>query len=428
MNKTNYHDTAKRTEKAILVTMERVGKESWRIEDRAEELRNLTRSSGVDIAGEVQCRRKSFTPNFLIGKGKVQELAELVSELGANAVIFSNDLSPSQQKNLEEFIEAKTIDRTQLILDIFAHRATSNEGKVQVELAQLVYLLPRLSGKGIYLSRLGGGLGTRGPGEQKLEADRRHVRERISKLKRSLREITAGRTLRRTQRDKFSMLTVALVGYTNSGKSTLFNALTESRVAVRDQLFSTLDPTVRKWTLPNNQAVVISDTVGFLHNLPHHLIESFKATLEEVREADVLFHVVDMSDHRREQRRDAVFEVLEKLGVQDKPVFTILNKADKVPDENERKHVKHRFQRPVVISALKRQGFSELVDSVINYTQADMEAIELTLPHKYYSLVKAIREKGTVEKEEYTESGVFIKGRLPKKVKYAIFKKLKEKS
>jgi len=408
------------------VIIEHTGKTSWSLEDRAMELRNLARSSGVEIVGEVTCRRRTLTPNLLLGKGKVQEITDLALELGADVVIFSDDLSPSQQKNLEEVMEVKTIDRTQLILDIFAHRATSSEGKVQVELAQLVYLLPRLSGKGIQLSRLGGGLGTRGPGEQKLEVDRRRVRERISKLKRSLKEITGQRDLRRGQRGKFSMLTIALVGYTNSGKSTLFNALTDSNVPVKNQLFSTLDPTVRKVTLPNSQVVLISDTVGFLHDLPHHLIESFKATLEEVVGADILFLIIDMSDPRRELQGDSVYEVLDQLGIKDRPVFTILNKADKVPDENEHERIKRRFQRPVVISALKKEGFSEIFDRVINYIQEDMEDIELTLPHKHYALMKVIREKGTVSKEEYRDKGVYIKARVPKSVKYSIFRKLQE--
>ncbi|MCK4851844.1 MAG: GTPase HflX [Candidatus Omnitrophica bacterium] len=426
MNNIVYHETGKKAEKAVLVTVEQTGRSLGKLEDRAKELRDLAGSDGVAIAGEIQCRRKTLTANLLVGKGKVEEIAALASEVKADAVIFSDDLSPSQQKNLEEFVEVKIIDRTQLILDIFARRAVSNEGKVQVELAQLLYLLPRLTGKGIQLSRLGGGIGTRGPGEQKLEVDRRRVRERISKLKRSLEKITGQRGLRRGRRGMFSMLTVALVGYTNSGKSTLFNALTGADVRVKDQLFSSLDPMVRKMTLPGNQTVLISDTVGFLQDLPHHLIESFKATLEEVVSADMLFHVADMSDHRRELQRDAVLKVLGELGVQDKPVFTVLNKMDKVPDEKERERIKRRFQRSVVISALNKQGLSELVDHIVSFIQGDMEDIELTLPHKYYSLAKIIREKGTVRKEEYRDNGVFIKGRIPKKVKYSILKKLKQ--
>jgi GTP-binding protein HflX len=420
--------TERKREKAVLVTVEEMGKETWKLEDRREELGRLAESCGVEIVSSEVCRRKTLTPNFFIGKGKVQEIAQLVEQWGADVVIFSDDLSPSQQKNLEEVINAKTIDRTQLILDIFARRATSNEGKVQVELAQLVYLLPRLSGRGIQLSRLGGGLGTRGPGEQKLEVDRRRVRGRIAKLNGSLKEITGQRRLRRSQRAKFSMLTIALVGYTNSGKSTLFNALTSSKVKVKDQLFSTLDPTVRKLVLPNNQTVLISDTVGFLHELPHHLIESFKATLEEVVGADILFHVVDMSDHRMEQQKVAVSQVLEELGVQDKPIFTVLNKADTVTEESEKERIRRRFNNPVVISALKGEGLSELEDRIVQFIQKDMEDIEIVLPHKHYAIAKMIREKGTVKREEYGDEGLFISARLPRKVKYSIFKKLRKRS
>ena len=419
--------TAKGNEKAILVTVDEEGRDAWSLEDRVEELEGLAKACGVEILSSETCRRKTLTPNLFIGKGKVREIAGMVEEKGADVVIFNNDLSPSQQKNLEELINAKTIDRTQLILDIFARRATSNEGKVQVELAQLVYLLPRLTGQGIRLSRLGGGLGTRGPGEQKLEVDRRRVRERIARLKKSLNNITRQRKLGRTQRAKFSMLTIAFVGYTNSGKSTLFNALTSSGVKIKDQLFSTLDPTVRKLALPNNQTVLVSDTVGFLNELPHHLIESFKATLEEVMNADILFNIIDMSDHRMMEQKAAVGRVLKELGVQDKPVFTILNKADRIPRGPERERIKRSFEDPLVISALKGEGLSELIDRVVQFIQKDMADVELVLPHKHFDVAKIIREKGTVRREEYGRDGLFISARVPKKIKYYIFKKLKTK-
>ena len=422
--------TAEKKEKAIIVTIEEIGREAWALEDRVEELKRLTVSCGVDIVGSEVCRRKTLTSNLLIGKGKAQELAFLVDETGADVVVFSNDLSPSQQKNLEDLLNVKIIDRTQLILDIFAHRATSNEGKVQVELAQLVYILPRLSRMWLHLSRqrgAAGGIGMRGPGEQQLEVDRRRVRERIAKLKRSLNEITEKRGLRRAQREKFSMLTIALVGYTNSGKSTLFNALTSSEVKVKNQLFSTLDPTIRKIVLPNKQTALISDTVGFLHDLPHHLIESFKATLEEVVSADMLFHVIDMSDGQMDLKKTAVFEVLEDLGVKDKPVVTILNKCDKISGELEEARISRKFDNPLVISALKKENLSGVLDRIVQLIQKDMEDIELVIPHKYYDLAKAIRENGTVRHEEYTDKGLFISARVPKSVKYAVFKRLKEK-
>ena len=420
--------TEVKPERAVIVTIEQIGKSSWRLEDREEELARLAESCGVRIVASEICRRKAFTPNYYIGSGKVEEIAELVEDTEADVVIFSDDLSPSQQKNLEEAFAVKIIDRTQLILDIFARRATSKEGKVQVELAQLVYLLPRLSRMWLHLSRQYGGVGMRGPGEQQLEVDRRRVRERIAKLKRELAEITRGRDLRRVQRGKFSMLTIALVGYTNSGKSTLFNALTSSDIKVADQLFSTLDPTVRKMVLPNNQTVLLCDTVGFLQELPHHLIESFKATLEEVVNADILFCVVDMSDHRMGLQEEAVMAVLEDLGVRDKPVFMVLNKSDKINTGAEIDLIRRRFHSPVVTSALKGEGLSQLKELIVQYIQRDMEDIELVLPHKHYPIAKMIRENGKVSREEYTNEGLFISARVPKKIKYFILKKLRLRS
>jgi len=420
--------TQRKREDAVIVTVEEIGKSSWKLEDRCEELARLAESCGVRIVSSETCRVKAFNPKFYIGKGKVEEIAELVGESGADVVIFSDDLSPSQQKNLEEAFQVKIIDRTQLILDIFARRATSREGKVQVELAQLVYLLPRLSRMWVHLSRQYGGVGMRGPGEQQLEVDRRRVRGRIAKLKKELDEITKGRDLRRAQRAKFSMLTIALVGYTNSGKSTLFNALTSSGVKEADQLFSTLDPTVRKMKLPNNQTVLLCDTVGFLQELPHHLIESFKATLEEVVNADILFCVLDISDRRMEKQEEAVMRVLEDIGVDEKPVFMVLNKADKIQSEAEIDLVKRRFRSPAVTSAVKDEGLDHLKDLIVQYIQRDMEDIELLLPHKHYPIAKMIREKGKVRREEYTDEGLFISARVPKKIKYFIFKKLRLRS
>ncbi|MBU1656906.1 MAG: GTPase HflX [Candidatus Omnitrophica bacterium] len=425
--KPKYFNTAPKLEKAILVAVERIGGSSWKIEDKAEELRGLAASSGVEIKGEVMCRMKTLTSTFLVGKGKVDEIAGLAAEFEADVVIFSDDLSPSQQKNIEEAIETRIIDRTQLILDIFARRAKSDEGKMQVELAQLVYLLPRLSRMWMHLSRQYGGVGTRGPGEQQLEIDRRRVRERIGRLKKAIREKTDQRRRRREGREKFSILTIALVGYTNSGKSTLFNALTGSDVIAKNQLFSTLDPTVRKLTLPNNQTVLLSDTVGFLHDLPHHLIESFKATLEEVVEADMLFHIIDVSDHRMEELSDSVFEVLKELKVEDKPIMTVLNKMDKVSGKHELALLAGFFDRPVIMSALKKTGFDELMERIDECIQNGMEDIELTVPHRSHSVIGIIREKGVLEKLEYTEKGAYVKARVPPGIKNMILKKLKKR-
>jgi GTPase len=412
-------------ERAFLVTVTRYGKEELDFAGRIEEFETLASSCGAVIAGSEVCKIKEIKPNLFIGSGKVEEIALKVAELKADSVIFNNDLSPSQQKNLGEKFNVKTIDRTQLILDVFARRATSLEGKVQVELAQLMYLLPRLSRLWLHFSKQAGGIGTRGPGEQQLEVDRRKVRERISRLKKELSEITRQREVQRSRRERFSMLSVALVGYTNSGKSTLFNAITEAKVKTKDQFFSTLDPTVRKKHLPNNQVVLLSDTVGFLNDLPHHLIESFKATLEEVTGADMLFHVVDMSDSRIGEKMGAVMQVLNDISASDKPIFTILNKSDLMPVGPQTERIKRKFSGSVVISALKKEGLSAIDDVLMRYIEKDMENVEIVLPPKHYSVAAVIREKGEVLFEEYRDEGLFIHARLPKKMKSQIFKTLR---
>jgi len=420
--------TKQARERAVLITVEAEGKESWPLADRCEELKSLVESCGVEVVASESCRRKTIKANLFIGRGKAEEITEIVAAEEADVVVFNDDLSPSQQKNLEEIFTIKVIDRTQLILDIFAQRATSNEGKVQVELAQLEYLLPRLSRMWLHLGRQKGGIGTKGPGEQQLEVDRRRIREKIARLKRELKVITGKRRLRREQRKRFSMMSIALVGYTNSGKSTLFNAFTSAKVRSKDQLFSTLDPTIRKLVLPNNQTVLLSDTVGFLNELPHHLIESFKATLEEVVMADILFHVIDMSDPRMHEQETAVSSVLEELGVKDKPFFTILNKSDKMQDLIEIDRIKNKFHNPVVISALKEEGLTELMDHLVQSMQKDMVSMKIILPHKHYSVAKFIREKGNVIEEKYGEEGLKITARVPEKVRQQVYKKLKMKT
>ncbi|MBP6944350.1 MAG: GTPase HflX, partial [Candidatus Omnitrophica bacterium] len=315
-------------EKALLVTVEFFDKEykdTWKLDDTNYELRELVRSAGLQVVDLVECFKDKPVAGHYIGKGKAEEIRSICKDKGADVVIFGDDLTSSQQQNLEESIGVKVIDRTQLILDIFARRAHSTEGKVQVELAQLEYLLPRLKGKGIMLSRLGGGIGTRGPGEQKLEMDRRKIREKISRLKDSLSKIHERREELRRRRHEGEISIVSLIGYTNAGKSTLLNALTDSDVLSQDRLFSTLDPTARRFVLPNNQKVVFVDTVGFLHRLPHHLIEAFKATLEEVAEADIIIHVLDASSPMVHELSQAVYEVLEELDIRDKTIITVLN-------------------------------------------------------------------------------------------------------
>lgn len=404
-------------EQAIIVTVRHPREDAnWQVEDLYEEQRELVLSSGTAIAGEVFARCPEFSPKYLIGKGKVEEIAGVAQTEKADVVIFNHDLSGTQQRNLEEVIGTKTIDRTQLILDIFAQRAHSKEGKIQVELAQLTYLLPKLTGKGVMLSRLGGGIGTRGPGEQKLEVDRRKIRDRIAHLKRELDDATAQRGARRKNRERFSASTIAIVGYTNAGKSTLFNALTEAGVYVKDKLFSTLDPTVRRYVLPDNQSVLFADTVGFIHDLPHHLIESFKATLEEAVHADMLLHVMDLSHPKINECALAVKAVLKDLGIEDKPVINVLNKKDKIADSALLGDIKRQFDSPVVISALKRDGLDELVERLGLELSGMTARIKIILPHTEMKKYSMIRQYGKILKEEYRKDAVYVEAKIPVKL------------
>lgn len=400
-------------ERALLVTVHLKSKRSARKPaERASELRELAVSDGAEVIGEIIANRDVPSSTYFLGKGKAEELAALSAEKNIDVIIFNNDLTGTQQKNLEEIVGVKTIDRTQLILDIFAHRARSNEGKIQVELAQLLYLLPRLGGEGVILSRLGGGIGTRGPGEQKLEVDRRRIRDRIAKLKSELDNLSVQRTTRRKQRGRFSLLTVAIIGYTNSGKSTLLNALTGADIYAKDRLFSTLDPTVRSAVLPNNQKALFADTVGFIDELPHHLIESFKATLEEVVNADILLHVIDGSSSNAEDMKKAVFAVLEELNATHKPVITAINKIDRI-DENELRAFAKGLEDPVAISALKKTNLDALLRKVVVHLNDIVKTYTIHIPQRKASLISLIHEKGNVMKREYTGDSVSLEVQLP---------------
>jgi len=405
-------------EEAVIVTVRHERDDrGWSAEDLSAELRELVISSGVRISTEIVAKCSEFSPKFLIGKGKVEEITSVVREKKGNVVIFNHDLGGTQQRNLEEILEVKTIDRTQLILDIFAQRAHSKEGKIQVELAQLVYLLPRLTGKGIILSRLGGGIGTRGPGEKKLEADRRKIRDKIARLKGDMDNATRQRDARRKNRDRFSASSIALVGYTNAGKSTLFNALTNADVYVKDKLFSTLDPTVRRYVLPNNQRIVFSDTVGFIHNLPHHLVESFKATLEEAVTADILLHIIDASHPKVLECSEAARKVLSELGIENKPIIDILNKKDKVEDAILLSGLRRHFHSPIVISAAKKEGLDALIDRLIAELSSLMAEVRISIPHSDMKKYNLIREYGNVLKEEYRDDCIYIEAKVPLKLK-----------
>lgn len=415
-------------ERALSITVDFGRRDDWTQEERSAELKELISSAGARTVTEVIVRRHEPSPAHFIGSGKAEEISKICADNDIDVVIFNNDLTGTQQKNLEDVVRHKIIDRTQLILDIFARRAHSNEGKIQVELAQLLYLLPRLTGKGIILSRLGGGIGTRGPGEQKLEVDRRRIRARITRLKKDLEDLSKRRAMMRKKRGRFSILAIAIIGYTNVGKSTLINALTDSRVVVEDKLFSTLDPTVRRFVMPNKQKVLFVDTVGFLDRLPHHLIEAFKATLEEVVEADLLLHLVDISHPKAKGQTDAVYKVLGEIGARDKSIITVLNKADKIENKTVVERARAYFDNAIVISALKRENLKGLIDRIMPHVNSLMTTIRARIPIADAKTLNLIHENALVTRKEYGEDSVYIEAEVPTRLKDMFEGKSEEKS
>lgn len=350
-------------ERAILVGLIYDGQDSWQIEDELDELAQLAKTAGATVCARLTQARLQPDPRLFLGSGKVQELALLVQEYGANVVIVDHELNHNQQRNLEETVGVKVLDRTELILDIFAQRANTREGKLQVELAQLKYLYPRLVGKGLTLSRLGGGIATRGPGETKLEIDRRRIRDRINLLERETERIRSNRGTQRRKRISEKLPVVSLTGYTNSGKSTLLNSLTKSDAIVEDKLFATLDPATRRTVLPDNTPVLITDTVGFIKKLPTSLVSAFGATLEEVVVADVLLHVVDASHPNVMEQIISVHDVLSELQAVDKPMITVLNKADKARHED-LAWLASQLPNPIIVSAKDRTGLGRLMEKI----------------------------------------------------------------
>jgi GTP-binding protein HflX len=399
----------------------------WTAEERSAELAELARSAGAKVVREEIVRRQEINPATFIGKGKVGELSALCASERVNIVILNNDLTGTQQKNIEDVVGVKVIDRTQLILDIFARRARSNEGKLQVELAQLSYMLPRLIGKGLMMSRTGGGIGTVGPGEQKLEVDRRRIRDRISRLKNELEHLAERRSMMRKHRGRSAALTVALVGYTNVGKSTLLNALTESDVIVRDKLFATLDPTVRRFVMPNRQKVLFIDTVGFINELPHHLVEAFKATLEEVVEADLLVHLVDASHPKAVEQAGAVYDVLGQLGSRDKPTIVALNKIDKAASADAVERLGKCFTGAIAISALKREGFDGLVGRISDHMKGFTAPIKIRIPADDPKTLAIIHENGLVMKQDCDGSDLVVEAEVPVRLKEMLEQKFPKK-
>ena len=396
-------------EKALLVSIQlKTDKHHWRIEDISSELEELAVSANVQVVENIICICDRATANYFIGKGKLEEITVIAGEEAVDTVIFSHDLSGTQQRNLEEALGRKTIDRTQLILDIFSRRAKSPEGKMQVELALLQYLLPRLTGKGVLLSRLGGGIGTRGPGETKLEVDRRQIRKRVDKLKDDLKAFRLHRLTTHKRRKGNNLPSVVLVGYTSAGKSTLLNRLTEATQITSEKLFTTLDPLSKSLQLANGQNIIISDTVGFLHELPHHLIEAFKATLEEVVDADLLIHVLDVADQRLAQHNQAVLRVLEELGAQDKPILVVLNKIDLLSDRSLLGIFKNEFPHSIVLSAKTGENLDVLIAKLADHFSGLMLSLKIIIPHSRMELVNFFYRQAKVKKIDYLQKGINI--------------------
>ena len=376
-----------------------------------KELEDLAKTAGAEVAGTLIQNREQIHPGTYIGKGKIEELGQMMYMLDADAVICDDELSPAQLTNLQEELSCKVMDRTLLILDIFAARALTSEGKIQVELAQLRYRQSRLVGLRRSLSRLGGGIGTRGPGEKKLEMDRRLIGERISVLKKQLLEIRAHREIIRKNRKKNNVFTAAIVGYTNAGKSTLLNALTGADVLAEDALFATLDPTTRVFSLPHGGQVLLTDTVGFIRKLPHHLVEAFHSTLEEAVYADLIIHVVDASNPQMEQQMRIVYETLDMLGVSDKEVLTFFNKMDK--RSGEVRLIDPRARRVLHISAVNSEGLDQVADLLEEIILSGKLYIERVYPFDQLGKVALIRQKGQLMAEEYLPEGVLVKAYVP---------------
>ena len=380
-------------------------------EDSVEELKELVKTAGATVVGTLIQKREKIHPGTYVGTGKVAEIAELVESTGATGIVCDDELSPAQLKNLEMMLDTKVMDRTLIILDIFAARATTSEGKIQVELAQLKYRMSRLTGLGRSMSRLGGGIGTRGPGEKKLEIDRRLINDRIAQLNRELKEVKRHREITRAKREKNQMPVVAIVGYTNAGKSTLLNHLTDAMVLEEDKLFATLDPTTRTLELPGQQEVLLTDTVGFIRKLPHHLIQAFRSTLEEAKYADYIFHVVDASNPQREKQMHITYQTLDDLEVKDKTIVTLFNKQDLRTDDEPL----HDFRADYVlnISAGKNEGLEEIKTLLAEILRENKVYIERIMPYDKAGLIQLIRKQGELISEEYVAEGIAIKAYVP---------------
>lgn len=381
------------------------------IEESLRELERLVDSAGGVTVGRIIQRREKPDPATYIGKGKAEELKALQIQTQASTVIFDDQLSPAQQRNLENMLEVKVLDRTALILDIFAQRARSHEGQLQVELAQMRYLLPRLGGKGLVMSRLGGGIGTRGPGETKLEVDRRRIRSKIHDIEEEIKTICGQRAVHRTRRVDSGLPCVTIVGYTNAGKSTLLNRLTDAGVFVEDKLFATLDPTIRMLVLPSGRKLLLADTVGFIRKLPHALIAAFRATLEEVVYADVLLHVIDAGAEDWQEQSASVYEVLKELGAIEKPVVTVMNKIDSFSGQAKYRRLLWK-SGAVGISAKEGIGLTDLFEALDEVLSHLNRAVTLLIPYEDSGLLNVLHEQAVVQTKEYKPEGIEVRALL----------------
>lgn len=404
-------DNREAEERVILVAVRKSDRENT--EQSLDELCELASTAGAVTVARVIQNLDNFNPATYIGKGKIDEIKELIIEYDATGIICDDELSPAQMNNLSDALEIKIMDRTLLILDIFAARANTNEGKVQVELAQLRYRSSRLSGLGNALSRLGGGIGTRGPGETKLEMDRRIIHERIGQLKHELEAVVTHRELTRSQRSRSNIPVVAIVGYTNAGKSTLLNTLTGAGILAENKLFATLDPTTRVLELESGQQILLTDTVGFISKLPHHLVEAFKSTLEEAVYADIILHVVDASNPAMDSQMYVVYDTLEKLGAGDKPIITAFNKIE-IAGNKVLKDFK--ADKTVNISALHGDGLTELKDTIEEVLRESKIYIEKTYSYTEVSKISLIRKYGQLISEEYVAEGIEVKAYVPTEI------------
>ena len=408
--------TGKERETAILAGLETGGR-TTAAEDSLAELRRLVDTAGADVVGTCLQRKEKPDAAFFLGRGKVHEIAMAAQETDATMLVLDDEITPSQQRNLESELGLKVLDRTALILDIFAQRARTREGKLQVELAQLRYLLPRLGGLGFVLSRLGGGIGARGPGESKLELDRRRIRTRIHIVEEQIRDVQKNRTLHQRRRRNSTLPLVALVGYTNAGKSTLLNRLTGAEAFAEDKLFATLDPLTRHLTLTDGQECLLTDTVGFIQKLPHTLVPAFQATLEEVQEADLLLHVVDGTSPQAEQQISAVIDVLRDIGAETKPTLYVFNKVDQM-EEADSGAGEHAFaallhdREGVLVSALSGQGIEALLEKIAAFFRRQRRTMELLLPFSAGALLSRLHTLHAVQKEEYTGEGIRVTARV----------------